>query len=162
MARTVLATKPNCWATRRRGVLSQACPTASSKAPAKRRLTGQQRYFLRLNPHSGQPTRYSSITTVVRYSDHGRSPTSRSLTSAISATLRPHPKTFQLAVPTLASHPQTQGLAFFVDLAAIDSVPGQRRIFVHSFSLILLSVPKESPFENSRQSICYSDSCTEP
>src|SRR5215469_4767576 len=49
MARTVLATKPNCWATRRRGALSQACPTASSKRPAKRRLTGQQRYFLRFD-----------------------------------------------------------------------------------------------------------------
>ena len=78
MARTVLLAKPNCRATRRTAALSQANPTASSKRLLNGALLGNCGTFSALIPQSGQRTRESSITTVVRYSDHGRSRTSRS------------------------------------------------------------------------------------
>jgi hypothetical protein len=78
MARTVLGTNPNCRATRRTAALSQANPTASSKRLLNGALLGNCGTFSVLIPQSGQRTRYSSITTVARYSDHGRSRTSRS------------------------------------------------------------------------------------
>jgi hypothetical protein len=52
-------------ATCRAEALSQACPTASSKRLLKGDLLGNGGTFSTLIPHSGQFTRYSSITTVV-------------------------------------------------------------------------------------------------
>ena len=78
MARTVLLAKPNCRATRRTAALSQANPTASSKRLLNGALLGNCGTFSVFTPQSGQRTRYNSITTVVRYSDQGRSRTSRS------------------------------------------------------------------------------------
>src|SRR5450756_2157826 len=60
-------------ATCRAEALSQACPTASSRRLLKGDLLGNGGTFSTLIPHSGQFTRYSSIATVVVYSDHGKS-----------------------------------------------------------------------------------------
>ena len=72
MARTVLAASPNRSATRRAAALSQASPDGLFEAFAEGRLARQLRHLLDLIPQSGQRTRYTSITTVVRNSMHGR------------------------------------------------------------------------------------------
>jgi len=92
MLRTVLAASPNCWATRRAAAFSQDSPTASSKRLLNGALLGNCATFSAFTPQSGHRIRYNSTTTVVRYSKHGRSRTSRSYTSAISLTPRPHPE----------------------------------------------------------------------
>jgi hypothetical protein len=78
-ARTVLAASRNCRATWRTDALSHANPTASSKRLLNGALLGNLGTFSTFAPHCGQHTRYTSMTTVVRYSPHGRSRTSRSL-----------------------------------------------------------------------------------
>src|SRR6516165_331114 len=98
MARTVLGDSPNCRATRRTAAFSQASPTASSKRLLKGALLGNCGTFSVFTPQSGHCTRYSSTTTVVRNSDHGRSRTSRSYVSYTLLSLRPHPKTFVQSV----------------------------------------------------------------
>src|SRR6266567_4047645 len=65
-------------ATRLAAALSQAWPTALSKRLLNGALEGNRGTFSVFTPQSGQRTRYSSTTTVVRYSKHGRSRTSRS------------------------------------------------------------------------------------
>ena len=80
-AGTVLAGSPNRSATCRAAALSQACPTASSKRLLNGALLGNCGTFSILIPQSGQQTRYTSTTTVVRNSMQGKSRTARSLTS---------------------------------------------------------------------------------
>jgi len=63
--------------------LSQACPTASSNRLLKGALLGNWATFSARNPQRGHFIRYVSTTTVVEYSTHGRSRTSRSLISWI-------------------------------------------------------------------------------
>src|ERR1019366_6059115 len=63
----------------RADALSHANPTASSKRLLKGALLGSCGTFSTLPPHCGQHTRYTSMITVVRYSPHGKSRTSRSL-----------------------------------------------------------------------------------
>src|SRR6516164_1989288 len=79
IARTVLAARRNCRATCRTDALSHASPTASSKRLLNGALLGNWGTFSTFTPHCGQHTRYTSMTTVVRNSPHGRSRTSRSL-----------------------------------------------------------------------------------
>ena len=74
----MLSAKPNRRATCRAAALSQAWPTISSNRLLNGALLGNCSIFSALIPQSGQRTRYNSITTVVRYSKHGRSRTSRS------------------------------------------------------------------------------------
>src|SRR5271157_4703026 len=57
--------------------LTCANPTASSKRLLNGALLGNCGTFSLFNPQSGHRTRYNSITTVARYSDQGRSRTSR-------------------------------------------------------------------------------------
>ena len=78
LALTVLAERPNRLATRMAAALSQACPTSSSKRLLKGAFDGRSGTLSVRTPQSGHRTRYSSTTTVVRYSKHGRSRTSRS------------------------------------------------------------------------------------
>src|SRR3982075_1358933 len=84
MARTVLSASPNRRATCRAEADSQACPTASSKRLENGALLGSCATLSIFGPQVGQRTRYNSTTTVALYSDHGRSRTSRSVTSWIS------------------------------------------------------------------------------
>jgi hypothetical protein len=83
IARTVLSAIPNRRATCRADALSQACPTASSNRLLKGALLGNWGTFSARNPQRGHFIRYVSTTTVVEYSKHGRSRTSRSLISWI-------------------------------------------------------------------------------
>src|ERR1035441_9907340 len=99
MPRTVLAASPKRRATRRTGALSQVSPMASSKRLLNGALLGSCSTFSRLIPQSGQRTRYSSITTVVRYSKQGRSHTSRSYAVTISRTRCPQPEHTSLRFP---------------------------------------------------------------
>ena len=99
MPRTVLAARPNCLATRRAAALSHAWPTSSSKRLLNGALLGSCGTFSAFNPQSGHFKRYSSITTVVRYSKQGRSRTSRSYTSAIPCTRRPQPEHTKARLP---------------------------------------------------------------
>ena len=101
---------PPGLATRRAAALSQASPTASSNRLLKGALLGSCATFSVFTPQSGQRTRYSSITTVVRYSKHGRSRISRSQTSAISLTPRPQPEHTSFRSPDLR---RTHSLSVF-------------------------------------------------
>ena len=69
--------QPKRRATRRAAALSQACPTASSKRLLNGALLGNCGTFS-IYAAVRALTRYTSTTTVVRYSKHGRSRTSRS------------------------------------------------------------------------------------
>src|ERR1700676_601296 len=93
-ARTVLAARPIRRATCRADALSQACPTASSNRLLNGALLGNCATFSARNPQRGHFTRYVSTTTVVEYSKHGRSRTSRSQTSwtRLADTCCPHPE----------------------------------------------------------------------
>ena len=79
----MLSAMPNRRATCRADALSQACPTASSNRLLKGALLGNWGTFSARNPQRGHFIRYVSTTTVVEYSKHGRSRTSRSLISWI-------------------------------------------------------------------------------
>src|ERR1019366_4947979 len=75
-------------ATCRAAALSHACPTASSNRLLNGALLGSCSTFSAFTAHCGHRTRYSSSTTVVWYSKHAKSRTSRSYTSQISLTRR--------------------------------------------------------------------------
>ena len=79
IARTVLAASRDCLATWRTDAPSHANPTASSKRLLNGALLGNWGTSSTFAAHGGQHTRYTPMTTVVRYSPHGRSRTSRSL-----------------------------------------------------------------------------------
>ncbi len=108
----MLSANPNCLATRRAEALSQAWPTASSKRLEKGALLGNWSTFSIFKPQSGQRTRYSSITTVVRNFKQGRSRTSRSVTSAGSAILRPQPEQISRRLPRFRRTHSFNVLAF--------------------------------------------------
>src|SRR6185437_15140406 len=135
MARTVLCASPNCLATRRAEALSQASPTASSKRLEKGALLGSWSTFSILRPQSGQRNRYSSITTVVRNSPHGRSRTSRSVVSVGSAIRRPHLEQSSRRLPRLRRTHNLKVLAFSSISCWKTVYPGQPRIFVYSSRL---------------------------
>src|SRR5713101_5143872 len=135
MARTVLCANPNCWATRRAEALSQASPTASSKRLEKGALLGNWSTFSIFKPQSGQRTRYNSITTVVRNSPQGRSRTSRSVVSAGSAILRPHPEQMSRRFPRFRLTHSFRVLAFSSISCWKTAYPGQPRILLQSFCL---------------------------
>ena len=97
----MLAASRNCLATWRTDALSHANPTASSKRLLKGALLGSCGTFSTLTPHFGQHTRYTSMTTVVRNSPHGKSRTSRSLQSCASLNFRPHPEQISFRFPRL-------------------------------------------------------------
>ena len=65
-------------AERRAAALSQDSPTASSNRLLNGALLGNCGTFSAFTPQSGHRRRYNSTDTVVRYSKHGRSRTSRS------------------------------------------------------------------------------------
>src|SRR6516165_995093 len=118
MARTVLAARPNCRPTRRSAALSQASPTASSKRLLKGALLGISGTFscldaavgtahpIELDHHRRAILRPRQIPylALVDLSNFLGLPTTAG--------------TLQFSVPTLTSHPQTQRLVRFVDLAA--------------------------------------------
>ncbi len=97
--RTVLAARRNRRATWRTDALSHANPTASSKRLLNGALLGSWGTFSTRTPHCGQHTRYSSMITVVRYSPHGKSRTSRSLASCAPLNFRPHPEQISFRFP---------------------------------------------------------------
>src|SRR6516165_4016346 len=140
MARTVLGDSPNCFATRRTAALSHARPTASSKRLLKGALLGNCGTFSVFTPQSGQRTRYSSITTVVRNSKQGRSRTSRSYVSYTSLSFRPQPEHTSLRFPRFRRTHNFSVLASSLISWRYTRYPGQPRIFVQSVSRILGSV----------------------
>ncbi len=105
-------------ATCRAAALSQASPTASSNRLLNGALLGNCATFSVLIPQSGQRKRYNSTTTVVRYSKHGKSRTSRSTDLVRSAAPFVHNRSTP-AVARLAAHPQLQRLRLLVDLCSI-------------------------------------------
>ena len=107
----MLAANPNCRATCRAAALSHACPTASSNRLLNGALLGNCGTFSILTPQSGQHTRYTSITTVVRNSMQGRSRTSRSLdVMRALSNLRPHPEHTSFRLPRFR---RTQSFSVF-------------------------------------------------
>src|ERR1035437_4424235 len=101
MPRTVLSARPIRRAPCRAEALSQDSPTASSNRLLYGDLLGNCGTFSAFTPHAGQSTRYSSTTTVVCYSKHGRSRISRSYTSCILCTRLPQPAQGMLRFPRL-------------------------------------------------------------
>ena len=112
ISQITMIANPNCLATLRAEALSQAYPTACSKRLLNDALLGNSSTFSIFSPQSGQGTRYSSITTVVRYSKQGRSRTSRSVTSAGSAILCPHPEQVNRRLPRFRGTHSFNVLAF--------------------------------------------------
>src|SRR6267154_1597780 len=135
MARTVLSASPNRLAILRAEALSQASPTASSKRLEKGALLGSWSTFSIFKPQSGHRTRYSSITTVVRNSPHGRSRTSRSVVSAGSAILRPQPEQISRRFPRFRLTHNFNVLAFSSISCWKTVYPGQPRILLQSLRL---------------------------
>ena len=82
------------------------------EAFAERRLAGNCSTFSIFKPQLGHRTRYSSMTTVVRYSKHARSRTSRSVTSAGSAIRAPQPEQISLRLPRFRRTHSFNVLAF--------------------------------------------------
>src|SRR6516165_9099954 len=148
MARTVLGDSPNCFATRRTAALSHARPTASSKRLLKGALLGNCGTFSVFTPQSGQRTRYSSITTVVRNSKQGRSRTSRSYVSYTSLSFRPQPEHTSLRFPRFRRTHSFSVLASSLISWRYTRYPGHPRIFVQSVSLILRSLPRVEEIQN--------------
>src|SRR5215470_16074576 len=153
MARTVLGDSPNCRATRRTAALSHANPTASSKRWLKGALLGNCGTFSVFTPQSGQRTRYSSTTTVVRNSDHGRSRTSRSYVSYTWLSFPPHPEQTNFRLPRLRRTHNFSVLADSLISWRYTRYPGQPKTLVHSVSFILPSVPRVP--ENQNPHLCW-------
>src|SRR6266478_4692056 len=144
MARTVLSARENLRATCRADALSQACPTISSNRLLNGALLGNCSTRSVLIPHSGHRIRYSSITTVVRNSKHARSRTSRSYTSWISLTRRPHPEHVSFRFPDFRRTHSLRALARSSISCWYTRYPGHPRIFVHSLFLKLSSVAQKT------------------
>src|SRR6266571_8175170 len=149
MPRTVLSAMPNCFATRRAAALSHAKPTASSKRLLNGALLGNCSTFSALRPQSGHLNRYSSITTLVRYSKHGRSRTSLiDISDCIDTPAAPGTHIYPIA--SLAPHPKLQSLGRLVNLAPPHPVarPSQDlRPFVvrQTMECSRLPLPPETP-----------------
>ena len=97
-------------------------PTASSNRLLNGALLGSCSTFSAFTPHCGHRTRYSSSTTVVWYSKHAKSRTSRSYTSQISPTRRPQLEHTTFWLPDLRRTHSFSALAAFVDLRSVDAV----------------------------------------
>src|SRR6516162_11928564 len=154
MARTVLGDNPNCLATLRTAALSQASPTASSKRLLKGALLGNCGTFSVFTPQSGHCTRYSSTTTVVRNSDHGRSRTSRSYVSYTLLSFRPHPEQTNFRLPRFLRTHNFSVLADSFISCRYTRYPGHPKTFVQSVSRILRSVPRVP--QNQNPHLCWS------
>src|SRR6516164_9863448 len=154
MARTVLGDNPNCLATLRTAALSQASPTASSKRLLKGALLGNCGTFSVFTPQSGHCTRYSSTTTVVRNSDHGRSRTSRSYVSYTLLSFRPHPEQTNFRLPRFLRTHNFSVLADSLISCRYTRYPGHPKTFVQSVSRILRSVPRVP--QNQNPHLCWS------
>src|ERR1700728_4405306 len=150
MARTVLAGSPNRRATCLAAALSQASPTASSNRLLNGALLGSCGTFSILIPQSGQHTRYTSMTTVVRNSMHGRSRTSRSLTSCAVSSFRPHPEQISFRLPRFRRIHSFSVFAFSLISCRYTRYPGHPSSLVSSLSRKPLSVPKSLEQRNSR------------
>src|SRR4051794_15581820 len=123
MARTVLSTGPNRRATCRADALSHACATASSTL-TEWRFTRKQRNSLHL--HSAVRTFHPVDLDVYRGSEFapGQIP-HRSFTAVVYlGELSAANRTFQLAVPAFAVHPQIQGLSLLIDSLPVHPVTG--------------------------------------
>src|SRR5580658_3018464 len=132
------------------------------EALAERRLTRQLRYFLRLDAalrtahpieldYHRRPVlrpRQVAYLALVNFCHLADSPTTA--------------RTLQFAVPAFTTHPQSQPLGFFLDLAAIHPVPRPSQNLCPFVLAHLHSVRKSPAFAKPRQSITCSDSCTEP
>src|SRR5712692_7496878 len=150
MARTVLAASPSCRPTCRADADSHTSPRASSNRLLKGALLGNCGTRSILTPQSGQRTRKTSTTTVVRYSPQGRSRTSRSLASTTSRTRSPHPEQISGRLRRIRRTHNRNVFCPFVDLVLKDSIPRPTQNLREVVVLHPRSLPKHPRDQNPR------------